>query len=1149
MNQKLAMFRVLVAVLVVVACGGLWMLLSDSSGGRGAAPRVETASAPAAPAQVPARELTPAAAAPRDERKPPAREELAARTLEHETFPTDGARWLEVTVVLPAGAPAEDRPALLGFAPRNGGAFEEDGAEEIGGGLGLDDSFAAELEDEHHWSRRPLAARVRLPFPASAKAGLLLVQSRYLHLEPLAVDLDATSALTLEPELGGWVTGRCTLPDGRSVAPDAVSIVFFGRSRDSGLAGFADSEARNVRVAADLSFELRALSSRKTFMVQAMAEGLVGHSELALTVEPGQHREFEFPFRAGATITGFVRAEGQPISEAHVSTDIQRNMGSMMSWGGDVSATSAEDGSFRLTGVPPGELELGATKDGWVAAKGQTLKVVDGQELDGIELELSAGLRIAGRVLWPDGTPAAGALVRALGSQDLWMEPLTETHSESDGQFLLGGLSAEPCEVFASHAPPAGAPAELEGASWMVRQSAVRPGSTGLVLTLAQPLPLRGTVVDDAGAPLTSFQVGANPEIGLMNSPEAVNVERQSPDGSFTLGVARAGVWSVNASTDDGERRSEPVSVPVPQGAEPLRLVVPRASGVSGVVVDPDGNPVAEASLNVSDDPSEAAFGFVGDGMTQSGDDGRFTLENVAPGSTLIASHADWASSESVALDLAPGETRTDLVLTLRIGARVTGELFDAEGKPEAGKNVNCAGGAMGAMAFGFGAERSTVTDGAGRFAFEHVTPGKLTVSAVPSQEELMEQLQTGDESAMLAIMSEMRSASVEVADGGEAHVVLGAKPKKPVRVHGVVTEAGAPLADKGVMAFVEGGALLAGMKLGRTDASGRYELLLDRPGDHVFSVTLGEGMEGAGMPFYVEVPEAESFEVNMALPLGRIAGTVLGPDGPAAGVPLRLVSSAGLIGFDDLSESNQASSGSDGAFEFHHLRAGEYAMHVGSDLGRFGGKPERLGQVVVDGLRVEADRAIEGLVVQLSTPGTLEGRVLDGAGKPAGGLSIFVRDASGRAISSSGCTSDSQGRFRYTGVAPGRVTASARGTALVGPESAEVEVRSGETSSVELVVAPGTFLLVSLLDGDAEVRARLRVLDEHGRRVDDLFSMQDMAVLFTEGFSSRERKVGPLAPGKYTLYATSLDGKDAKKSVTVESGREERSVKLRLRQ
>jgi hypothetical protein len=403
------------------------------------------------------------------------------------------------------------------------------------------------------------------------------------------------------------------------------------------------------------------------------------------------------------------------------------------------------------------------------------------------------------------------------------------------------------------------------------------------------------------------------------------------------------------------------------------------------------------------------------------------------------------------------------------------------------------------------------------------------------------------DETAFLAMMSEMRTASVEVADGGEAHVVLGAKPKRPVGVHGRVTEAGSGLAETQVFAFAEGGALLQGMKLARTDADGLYELVLDRPGDYVFGVGKREGLEGTGAPFYVEVPEVDEFEQDLALPLGRIAGTVMGPDGPVSGVSIRLVSSAGMIGVDDLSESHRAISEGDGTFAFENLPPGAYSLHVGSD---FDGDSDdlRYGQAVIDGLEVEPDRALEGLVVRLAAPGKLAGVVRDSAGAPAGGVTIFVRDFAGRAISASGCVSDAAGRFTYSGIAPGRVTASARSQKLVGPESAAVEIRAGETSQIELVVGPGTFLVVSLLEDDRPVRARLRVVDESGRRVDDLLGMEDFVTMLSEGFSSRERRIGPLAPGKYTLTATTLDGKDAKKSVMVEAGQDERNVKLRLK-
>src|SRR5262249_12116358 len=97
-------------------------------------------------------------------------------------------------------------------------------------------------------------------------------------------------------------------------------------------------------------------------------------------------------------------------------------------------------------------------------------------------------------------------------------------------------------------------------------------------------------------------------------------------------------------------------------------------------------------------------------------------------------------------------------------------------------------------------------------------------------------------------------------------------------------------------------------------------------------------------------------------------------------------------------------------------------------------------------------------------------------------------------------------------------------------------------------VVSDGTFLKVSLLEDGKEVRARLTVLDEAGRRVDDLGSTRDFEGLLAEGFSSRQRRIGPLAPGKYTLIATTMDGKDARKKVLVEAGQEERTVKMMLK-
>ena len=1167
MNKKL----VLAAFVGLLTSLGLWFVLSEDGRGRGATPAASSGAQPAAESgadELPAAaELAPAAAPVESERAALAeRTDASAAAVvlatDHETFPTENARWIEVSVVLPRGVPPGDAPALIGFASKRGGEYEEWSTNKLSEQLGIDDSFATEVENEHHWSRRTLAGSVRMPFPPEAKEGVLFVQSRYLHLDPFEVALATTTRVTIEPELGAYVTGRCVFPPGRSAAPQDITVDFDGRAREDGLMGFARPDGRDARVRADLTFELRALSASKKYALAGKAKGFVGHFELSFEVSPGERREVTLEFQPGATLAGFVRGDGQPIADAKVGLEARR-----MPWSDDLSVQTDAEGSFLLEGVAAGKVTLVASKDGWRETKSERMEVVEGQRVDGIELVLDAGQRIRGTVLWPDGTPVEGAEVRASKLRQRRVQSLTRCSSEADGSFVLGGLEEAPVEVFARHAPrDAAKPAEtfaeegggrgFEGmvnaaGEWIASLASVAPGTSDLVLTLQEPHAVQGLVVDDTGAPVRSFHVSALPVGRPDNAPEEVEQSFEAEDGAFTLALGLPGTWSLRASVD--ERASESVELAVPQAGAELRLVLPRGSAVSGVVLDPAGVPVADASVHVSASAQEAAFAAFGGGEVTTGSDGRFELASVKSGGFAHATHDDWAASEQVALELVPGESLVDVVLRLRLGARITGEVFDAEGKPQAGQNVNCASGAMAAMAFGFGAERSSASDGAGRFAFEHVTPGKVTVTATPSEEELMARFQggEGDEQAMLAMLSAMRSASVEVVDGGEAHVVLGAKPKLPVRVHGRVSEAGSPLAEKQVFAFAEGGALLQGMKLARTDAGGRYELVLDRPGDYVFGV--GDGFsEGTGAQFYVAVPEIAEFEQDLALPLGRIAGVVLGPDGPASGVRLRLVSAEGLMGLEDLSESSRASSAADGAFVFEHLQPGAYALHVGSEFGNDSGDA-RFGQLVVDGIQVEKDRAVDGLVVRLAKPGKLTGIVRDVSGAAQSGVTIFVRDAAGRAISASGCMSDAAGRFTYDGIAPGRVTASARGSRSASVESAAVEIRSGETSHVELTVAEGTFLHVSLLgssqDDEAQpVRARLCVRDEAGRRVDDLMSMEDVMGLLSEGFSSRERRVGPLAPGKYTLIATTLDGKDAKKSVLVEAGQGERIVKLRLK-
>jgi hypothetical protein len=81
--------------------------------------------------------------------------------------------------------------------------------------------------------------------------------------------------------------------------------------------------------------------------------------------------------------------------------------------------------------------------------------------------------------------------------------------------------------------------------------------------------------------------------------------------------------------------------------------------------------------------------------------------------------------------------------------------------------------------------------------------------------------------------------------------------------------------------------------------------------------------------------------------------------------------------------------------------------------------------------------------------PGSIAGRVQDGAGKPLVGAAITITDAAGHGLGA--LTSLSDGTFGMTGLKPGRYTIAVR--APGGTGQATAEVRAGEIETVELTL------------------------------------------------------------------------------------------------
>jgi protocatechuate 3,4-dioxygenase beta subunit len=681
----------------------------------------------------------------------------------------------------------------------------------------------------------------------------------------------------------------------------------------------------------------------------------------------------------------------------------------------------------------------------------------------------------------------------------------------------------------------------------------VKVGSSDSVLVLREPIGLSGRVVDDLGAPVKQFEIEAYAVRGESSwtvVAQAFDSRKQtfeSEDGSYLLGGLQPGSWQLRASAAGHVFQMSAPIVELPANGPPPDLVLVRAASVAGIVLDPNGSPVAGAQVKRARGDGQD-FGDSMDGSMEPRDvvsdaKGAFVLEGLASGTChLVASAHGFAPSAPAAVDLAAANRKEGVELRLRRPGRLTGEAFDSKGAHAVGRMVT-------AGTMDDSEPRNARVDAQGLFEIEDLAPGTYHVLLNPSSSPLENADLGGSEESTAngieEMFTSMKMTSAQIAEGETTHVVLGAPPRAPVRLFGTVSRGGEPLKAGMIVCLGEGGGLLSKMKMAAIRPSGEYEIRLDEPGRIVLSLQGGPTSE-----FHATVPEVAEFRFDLEVPAGGMRGIVLGPDAkPVPGIQISLGRASGASILNAMGGLGEAASDEQGRFTFEGLSPGRYSLSAGGLAGE--GRSQstaEYGRVVLAGLQVDRDKVLEGIEIRLGKPGSLAGTVRDGDGQPVAGATIFVRDANGEVLHPfSGVVTGSDGRFAYAGIADGSYTVSARSKSLVSPESAAVPVRDGKAADVDLVVAPGTTLVISIEDKDGTaLRASFSVKDERGREMAQMMDASGVEGVLVSGFSSTENRVGPLPAGEYKVSATSYDGRSASRTVKLR-GQDERSVKLRL--
>ena len=506
-------------------------------------------------------------------------------------------------------------------------------------------------------------------------------RSRQVPLEP-----GRTSDVTLIVMRGVEVRGRVLDADGTPVAD--ASVWCESEYGDPELAGSGAWSAPIASTGTDGAFVVSSLFPGVRYFVSARAADGRQARSAELPVSQSAPIPLELRLASACFVDVKVSDVGTkaPISGALVEVSVRWESGVRPD---DRRWTTGSDGLVRVGPLPPLRGQVSAS----VAGYHQTF-ASDFPQATPEGVAAAVGLRrlarVAGHVVWPDGSAASGVRVRIRGTVGFVGTDRFVTTDEG-GSFESGDVKPGPCRVAAS--------ALRDGQPFSVEADAVA-GGPPVVLTLAPgelPAPvsrtppegfrnLRVRVVDPGGNPVPtatvrwgSSQATAREGVALVVGPEG----------------RPATIEAYDARDEDG--MPLPLGPGVASGIEPTidEVTVRLTPGhvLAGRVVGPAGEPVPSVAVSMQ---SVLPAGVAADwpsthASTYTDSDGRFRVESLGDGEyAIVVPRVPGLFAPNSPVRARAGAT--NVVVALHAAAAATITVTDARGAPVEGALVSVLG-------------------------------------------------------------------------------------------------------------------------------------------------------------------------------------------------------------------------------------------------------------------------------------------------------------------------------------------------------------------------------------------------------------------------------------------------------------------------
>jgi protocatechuate 3,4-dioxygenase beta subunit len=839
----------------------------------------------------------------------------------------------------------------------------------------------------------------------------------------------------------GEIRGR-VLVDGRPAAGVAVSVLPF----EDGFAA-ARREARRE----DLPKPLVSAPSRPDGTFSVVVPGPAGAPvRLAFAGAPAAPRVLERLLDSGGEDAGDVRLakamslagrvvdeRGGPVVGATVTLWPGGGQGPFdVAAGSGVpqSTTTRPDGTFRFETAAPQGNRLRVEAPALATLERQPVRAGAVTR----PLSLALGHAVRGTVTLADRrTLAAGALVRFEGRTQTtrWVE------TRPDGTFLLEGAPREAGSLVADGGDRGRASLVLAARS-----------AEAATIVLDPTASIAGRVVDaESAKPLPGVRLVARAE------GQAAFLGGSGPDGRYAIRGLPLRSYRLSAEDERFVSWSRTVAVTAAQ-EETQDVPLSRAATLLGRVVDEQGAPIEGALVQVVRGGENVVQAFIrsmeGDPGVRTGRDGSFRATRLAAGENqrLDVGHDEYEERSIGGLSLAAGATRSGVTVVLRRGLSVRGVVRDEEGRPLAGAEVSLstsrtfrAGrGGVQMQFIGPGGQQRRETGADGRFEFRGLKAGDYTVSARRA-------------GFARASVDPVKVSEPQAGEPVELTLRPGATLSGFVRDKSGAGASGWSIAAR--EAGQSGGTPFGPGALRSEEPTGPDgAFLLEGAVARETYDLQAMGPSGLGPRKAGVVAPAEDVELTVT-GTGQIRGRVVDGDGgraipdfqlryqPDAKGGMRFVMRAGP-GRGRGPYEKQAFHAEDGSFVLEDVPAGRWTVEAFAPSYQPGSAA---------GVTVGEGEAAEGVEIRLSKGGVVTGRVLESrTGRPildatvqaqlsgGGGPAAMIR--MGAEAGENEASTDAEGRYEITGLAPGTWTVTASH-----PDWSEA------TTSVELKETPAT--------------------------------------------------------------------------------------------